>query len=522
MSTTHNSGPVRRMEVWTKRPRFAPDPTSGISFSRRYPHILGTCAMASGKTLNAKNLEALGAQRLAALLIEISKGDAAAKRRLRLELAGTQGPTEVAREVRKRLGTLARSRSFIDWQKRTVVANDLQTQRKAIMEKVAKSDPAAAMDLMWSFMEVADSIFDRTDDSSGTLLSVFEEALEDLAELAKAAKPDPIALADKVFLVTEADSYNQYDGVISLLAPALGAKGLAHLKKRIEALAAKPPPKSKDDRVVIGWSSNGPIYEDETRERMQRIVVRMALQEIADAQGDVDAFIAQYDPETRRVPSIAAKIADRLLQAGRAEEALAAVDAIDQDRPAFIPPEWEDARIGALEALGRMEEAQDFRWACFQRSLSQDHLKAYLKHLPDFDDMEAEEKALDFVQSHPSFHHALHFLIEWPSLDRAASLILDRVRELDGDHYYVLTPAADALAEKHPLAATLALRAMIEFALDRARGKRYRHAARHLMDCQGLAARIDQFGDHESHEAFEARLQGRHGRKSLFWSLAHD
>jgi hypothetical protein len=44
--------------------------------------------MASKKTLNAKNLEALGAERLAELLIEISSGSAAAKRRLRLELAG--------------------------------------------------------------------------------------------------------------------------------------------------------------------------------------------------------------------------------------------------------------------------------------------------------------------------------------------------------------------------------------------------------------------------------------------------
>ena len=42
--------------------------------------------MASKKTLNAKNLEALGAARLAELLIEISLGNAASKRRLRLEL----------------------------------------------------------------------------------------------------------------------------------------------------------------------------------------------------------------------------------------------------------------------------------------------------------------------------------------------------------------------------------------------------------------------------------------------------
>lgn len=51
--------------------------------------------MASNKTLNAKNLEALGAARLAELLIEVSIGNAAAKRRVRLELAGAQSPGEV-------------------------------------------------------------------------------------------------------------------------------------------------------------------------------------------------------------------------------------------------------------------------------------------------------------------------------------------------------------------------------------------------------------------------------------------
>jgi len=60
------------------------------------------------KALNAKNLEALGAERLAELLIEIGAGDAAAKRRLRLELAGAESPAEAAREIRKRLSAITR------------------------------------------------------------------------------------------------------------------------------------------------------------------------------------------------------------------------------------------------------------------------------------------------------------------------------------------------------------------------------------------------------------------------------
>ena len=80
--------------------------------------------MASKKTLNAKNLEALGAQRLAELLIDLGTANAAVKRRIRLELAGAQSPGEVANEVRKRLTTIARSRSFIDWQNRRTLIEE--------------------------------------------------------------------------------------------------------------------------------------------------------------------------------------------------------------------------------------------------------------------------------------------------------------------------------------------------------------------------------------------------------------
>jgi hypothetical protein len=48
--------------------------------------------MAPKISLNAQNLECLGAKRLAELLIEISDGNAAVKRRLRLAIAGAQSP----------------------------------------------------------------------------------------------------------------------------------------------------------------------------------------------------------------------------------------------------------------------------------------------------------------------------------------------------------------------------------------------------------------------------------------------
>jgi hypothetical protein len=105
-------------------------------------------------------------------------------------------------------------------------------------------------------------------------------------------------------------------------------------------------------------------------------------------------------------------------------------------------------------------------------------------------------------------------------LDRAAKLVIQRAGELSGDHFEILTPAADALADTHPLASTLVLRAMIDFALTHGRSSRYRHAARHLMECASLTSSIEDFQTFETHESYVARLRSEHDRKSSFWNLA--
>ncbi len=97
--------------------------------------------------------------------------------------------------------------------------------------------------------------------------------------------------------------------------------------------------------------------------------------------------------------------------------------------------------------------------------------------------------------------------------------MLERTRELDGDRYEILTPASEALAGKHKLAAVLVLRSMIDFALTQNRSSRYKHAARHLLSCANLSAGVEAFGGFEAHDAYVARLRREHGRKSSFWSL---
>jgi hypothetical protein len=373
---------------------------------------------------------------------------------------------------------------------------------------------------MWEFLALGNSVFARCDDSRGAVTDLFHQAADDLGEIAKAAEPSPKPLADRLFAALLENDYGQYDGLIELLSPTLGADGLDHLKTLVLELAATPIAKpAKEDREMIGYGSGGPIYADEYAERRRESTVRGALQQIADAQGDVDAFIAQQSEEGKTAPKVASEIARRLLAAGRPEDAWSAINAVEEGQPGWIPFEWEATRVAVLEALGRHEEAQQFRWACFESSLSDQHLRDYLKRLAHFDDIEAEERAMSVALNFLPRLQALAFLVTWPALDQAAQLVLNHADDWNGDHYELLSPAADALETKHPLAATVLRRAMIDFALKNARSKRYRYAARHLMQCSSLAGSIEDFGTVATHDAYAAYLKAEHGRKSGFWGL---
>ena len=136
----------------------------------------------SKKTLNHVNLSALGADRLADLLLEVSTGSADIKRRLRLELSHDLGAAELARDVQKRLVSLRRSKSFIGWRKRKALIKDLQTQVDMITGKIAPDEPTLAFDLLWQFIELAPSVYERVDDSRGEVGDVFRSALPALEE----------------------------------------------------------------------------------------------------------------------------------------------------------------------------------------------------------------------------------------------------------------------------------------------------------------------------------------------------
>jgi hypothetical protein len=467
--------------------------------------------MPSKKTVTPDNLAALGVERLAAILVELADGDTEIKRRLRLELAAQDGGDSIAAEIGKRIAALRSARSFIDWRKQRDFVRDLDLQRAMIADRLAPARADLALDLMWRFLDLAEPVINRMDDSTGSVGGVFQLACQDVGAIAVMARPDPTVLAERVYDALLANDYGVYDDLASVMLPALGDAGATHLKSRLtRALATPPSPERRDGRAEAA---------------------RRALQDIADGQGDVDAYIALVPAAGRSNPHTGAEIGRRLLAAGRGSEALAALELARPMRRTARPADdeallltgygadsaWEAAYIESLEATGQQEQAQRLRWAAFEERLSSTHLRAYLKRLPDFEDVEAEDRAMRYALGFSSFAAALAFFQDWPDPARAAQLVMSRTQEIDGNLYFLLDPVAQLIEGKHPLAATLLRRAMIEDTLNGAKSTRYKHAARHMLECASLASNIRDFGRIESHESFVDRLRVKHHRKVGFW-----
>lgn len=197
----------------------------------------------------------------------------------------------------------------------------------------------------------------------------------------------------------------------------------------------------------------------------------VSLKETAICLVDADGIIiaegkAPSEPDAIRspvTPAIAAEVASRYLAAGLIDEAgeilkRAAPKVARLGRRDQVPDfDWETAWIEYLDRKGRQSEAQAVRWASFERGLSAERARDFIGRLSDFDDVEAEARALDHARGHPDFEAALRFLMEWPALVDAARLIQSRVDDIKVDPDDAELWAAK-LRPRQPLAAHSLLR----------------------------------------------------------------
>ncbi|MFA4939735.1 DUF6880 family protein [Brevundimonas sp.] len=390
---------------------------------------------ASPKRLNAANLSGLGADRLGELLMQAADADAILKRRLRLVLAAEAGPDLLALELDKRLATIAASRARVSWRKRPDLLRDLEILREAVIDDLAVAAPGAGLERLIAWFDLFRGLATRVKDQKGEVAATFETAAPNLWRIAEVA-----VQADEKAIAPLAQAVERQPLEYARWIGAGGDDLTADLARRLL------------DHLDKASSARG---------------MRTVIRRLADRASDLDLWLSLTTPEERGSPDFAAVMAKRLLVADRVPEARQALEAAlkpsagnrrwtfgrsPQAGPPVLTPAWEATWIDLLEAEGRKDEAQELRWAMFERDLSAPVLRAYLARLPDFDDVEALDRALAHAAAYADFETALGFLMDWPAHREAAALVERRIRE-------VRTPLplksdwAARLAQKYPDAA---------------------------------------------------------------------
>ena len=284
--------------------------------------------MARRATLTQEGLIALGADKLAKLILEEVGVNVPFKKRVTAALAGAQGPDAVAAIIDRRLAGLERARGFIDWEKGKALAADLKATLGTITDELGTVDPTAAVDRIVRFLASAESVFERVDDSSGHIQAIFHDAAAALPGLAERMNDDGRArLLDRLIPLLLADGYGLIETVVDDTIPLLRAPELARIDTALAATLQEIGPVVGD--TTHGW---------ELRGRRDRVV--RARQAIADRSGDVDAFIALEQERSGRLQDTTG-VAERLLKAGRAAEALDWVRRAS--RPGLRKMDWQDS-----------------------------------------------------------------------------------------------------------------------------------------------------------------------------------
>ncbi|MGA2792704.1 MAG: DUF6880 family protein [Roseiarcus sp.] len=480
--------------------------------------------MARKAAINLDALTALGAGKLAKLVLDETERDAGFRKLVSAALAGTKGPEAVASLVDRRLGGLERARGFIEWDKAKTFAADLDMTIKTIVDELGPADAAAAVDRLIRFVATHRAVFERVDDSSGRVQNLYQDAIAAMRPLVGAmAEADRSQLPNKIAsaLANETHGYmaDVVKAVVGDIPEAARASWDAGLAAQQVSLCDQRDAKRDWDRDT----------------RLSGIVATR--QAIAEARGDLDGFIALEETKQPHVQETMG-IAERLLAAGRGEEALIWVRRKSGRRIGYIShadladrAEIRDLRGGArvtleariLEKLGDKAAARALLWAAFESTLDAEMLRQHVRTLDDFDEFDVLDRAFDHVSSATDVYRALVFFIAWPRLDRAARLVVDRRDKWDGRHYQLLAPATAALEPDHPAAAAILYRALLSDILARAKAQAYGHGARYLAKLDQLAGAFDaaSIAGMDGHASYRAALTKAHGRKSAFWTQVH-
>jgi len=414
-------------------------------------------------------------------------------------------PAALAKAILKRIQSISRGRKFIDYRLSASFARDLDAIVTDIERGLLEHSAKHAFDLMTKFLVTSNKVFERVDDSSGSIGDVYRDAVLLWLTTAKAYKDATPAGAkvnwlERVNQLYRENDYGVYDGLLPNSAILLSHDELSQLAWRYESELRQAMKTTTDNNRVnmaaldssIAMGSiavalkNPTLYEratlidsPEPNDLQKKSIVQMYLK-----FNEVDAALRWLN-----TPWLARFEADRLK--------------LLED--AFVQNADEDA-------------LKQTRYDVYQRDKSHSSYTRYLECLTDTEQQTARIEAITLAEQGDDLLLNIDMLLQLNEAETAQSLVLTHANEMENGFYGSLLELAKQFEKQACwLAATACYRSLLCDILKQARSKAYTHAARYYKKLANISEHIHDYSPLIEQVAFIAQLKQAHGRKNSFW-----
>ena len=465
-------------------------------------------------------LEKQDAATLADLLVEQAMDDQALYRTLQLKVAGEVGGDTTISVVKQALGEAILPGYFIEYHDAYEYAGAVHTAVEAVEDLLHDGQAEAVIELTEFALHKAEEAMDNIDDSSGHMHGILENLQALHLEACKSAKPDPQALAERLFEWELTGEWDVFSGAAARYVDVLGKSGMERYRELAQAEWRKVKPLTRDARQ--------PTDHEESYRRRQ---ITHIMQTLAQQTGDVEALVEVLRHDLS-LPYSFLKIAEAYKDAGKADKALEW-----GERGIKTFPDRSDSRLLEFVAdeyhrLKRHDEAMGLIWQLFTDRPGLEQYRQLKQHASGCKQWPHRRKqALDHLlgllknkpaQKRPSgnFYFSYAFgprsvLVEihlWENnVDAAWELAQG------GDlHEELWLKLADKRAKQHPDDAIRIYRNQVESAVGKTNKNDYSVAVRYLEKIRTL---MTQSGREKAFSSYLETLRTTHKRKRSFIAM---
>ncbi len=471
-------------------------------------------------------LAELPTEQLVELMMSQAEGDVELRTRLLLEAASAGGgPLDVS-SYRRSFSDALKSGSA----NRRDYARTSGPWARAVMGVVGQigdllpDHPASVIEITEYALGRVDVTMGRVDDSSGWFAQITSELEGIHVRACEIARPDPVALAGRLFALDVDSEWDILYDAPSRYADVLGDEGLAELKR----LA--------DER----WDSLSDA-ERASAERSHFHLVKIR-EHLAKAAGDVDARV-ELLAQDLSYPYDYVEIAEVLIEARRgddalvwAERGLAAFD--DTDHQMRGDSRLDDVALTGWAERGRTAEVDELVWRRFTEQPNLEQFQRLTRWTTETGTWaEHERRAVALLEERGAANVAAmakrptpinrHVAARIPAPATHDDLIAvfaseDRLDEAwtvadqHGASLSVWMELAKASESDRPLDAARAFARDVEAQIDRKKTWTYERAVEQIAQIRTL---YERGGDPGGFETYLADVRHRHGQKTKFIRL---